>query len=129
MMQNLRLTNTIEDMIGSSVSSLKSDVVATISTLDEQMQHITEKLETAQTELKAADNEIKQQYYATTDQLETLVAYQLTTLDSTIVGLRACSQYATNIRDYLARKVKQLTTLTVMLGLLSIAAIIIAIVR
>lgn len=128
-MQNLRLTNTIEDMIDSSVSSLKSDVVATISTLDEQMQHITEKLETAQTELKAADNEIKQQYYATTEQLETIVAYQLTTLDSTIVGLRACSQYATNIRDYLARKVKQLTTLTVMLGLLSIAAIIIAIVR
>jgi len=116
-------------MIGSSVSLLKSDVVSSISTLDEQMEHITEKLETAQTELKAADNEIKQQYYATTEQVETLVTYQLTTLDSTIVSLRACSQYATSIRDYLARKVKQLTILTVMLSLLSIAAIIIAIVR
>ena len=131
-MANVGLHNTVSQLIDTTVCTVKSeisDVAASVSTLDEQMQFMTNRLEAVQTELKEADEELKRNSYLTTEQLETLVQYQLTTIDSTVVGLRACSQYATSIREHLNRKINRLTMLTAILGIVSIAAIIFAIVR
>lgn len=131
-MANVGLHNTVSQLIDTTVCTVKSeisDVAASVSTLDEQMQFMTNKLEAVQTELREADEELKRNSYLTTEQLETLVQYQLTTIDSTVAGLRACSQYAASIREHLNRKINRLTMLTATLGIVSIAAIIFAIVR
>lgn len=112
-----------------AVHSEISDVAASVSTLDDAIQSMTNRLESVQTELKEADEELKRNSYLTTEQIETLVQYQLTTIDSTMVGLRACSRYATSIREHLNRKINRLTVLTAILGIVSITAVILAIVR
>ena len=129
---NVAFTSTIQDMIDNPVMELRSDVTdisACVHTIDEQLRMTSEKLEAELTELRNENNKLRNQGYATLDQLDTLIHHQLTTLDSMIVGFRTCSQLSTNINNQLTTKIKRLTRLTALLGLLSIAAILFAILR
>ena len=125
-------TSTIQDAIDNPVMELRSnvtDISACVHTIGDELLSTSKKLEAELAELRNENNKLRNQGYATLDQLDTLIHHQLTTLDSTIVGFRTCSLLSTNINNQLTTKIKRLTRLTALLGLLSIAAILFAILR
>lgn len=125
-------TSTVQDMIENPISTLRSeftDISSCVNTIDQQLRATSEKLETELTELRQENNKIRNQGYATLDQVDRLVQHQLTTLDTIIVGFRACTQLSTTINDQLNKKIKRLTRLTALLGLFGIAMILFVILR
>lgn len=130
-MREIQLT-TIQDMIENPVSTIQSeltDVSATITTLGDQLQSTTDKLAQVHTELKLADAELRKQSYVTTEQVERLIEYQLTTIDSLIVGLGTCTQLSTSVHEQLNCKIKRLTRFAAFFALISVAAVILALMR
>lgn len=121
----IAFTNTLATAIENPVAELKADftdISSCVNTLDQQLRQTSEKLEQELTV-------VRNNGYATLDQIERLVQHQLTTIDALTVGLRTCTQLSTNINNQLNKKIKRLTRLTAVLGLLGIATVLFLLLR
>lgn len=104
-------------------------VEAGVSTLSSSLSSLENRLIDEKAELLAAQEKLKQHSEITTEHLESLVKNQLKTIECVIEGITASTCLSRYIGSHLSKKMRQLTILTSAVGILCIAALVIAIVR
>lgn len=107
------------------------DAVATnaITSYHEEVTATTDKLREVQEQLVTETNHIKAQTYATTEQVERLAQHEIEILESVIQGTRLCTQLVEKLDAAINKKLKRITRFAAIFALVSIAALVIAIVR
>lgn len=108
----------IYDATTSAITSYHAEVTAT-----------TDKLREVQEQLVTETNHIKAQTYTTTEQVERLAQHQIEILESVIQGTRLCTQLVEKLDAAINKKIKRTTRFAAIFALVSIAALVIAIVR
>ena len=107
------------------------DAVATnaITSYHAEVTATTDKLREVQEQLVTETNHIKAQTYTTTEQVGRLAQHQIEILESVIQGTRLCTQLVEKLDAAINKKIKRITRFAAIFALVSIAALVIAIVR
>jgi hypothetical protein len=100
-----------------------------ITSYHEKVTATTDKLREVQEQLVTETNHIKAQTYTTTEQVERLAQHQIEILESVIQGTRLCTQLFEKMDTAINKKIKRTTRFAAIFALVSIAALVIAIVR
>lgn len=118
------LSNTFED-----ITSTVSGVASTVDLVENKIQTVSELLQESRDEFLASTTKLSAENKQIAAHVETLTKCQLDMIDTTISGLRSCTELIVNVRSHIERKLTVLTILAVTSTIASIAAVIISIMR